>query len=345
MLPAHIAATLPDFIAARAAARGVRVLSVERLGGGAIQDNFALEVEIDGGELCGRQALVLRTDAPSAVAVSHSRRDEFALLRFVFDAGIRVPEPLWCAHRESDGAEFFLMRRVAGSADGAHIVRTLGGTPEGEALAERLAGELARLHDIGPPRAALAFLAEAPANPALARVALYRRYLDALAGDPRVAIEYALAWLERNAPQTSRVTLCHCDLRTGNYLVEDNRLSAILDWEFAAWSDPLEDLGWFCARAWRFGNWHLEAGGLTSAEHFCRAYERAAGRTLARDALDWWQVMAAVRWAIIALQQAERHSSGVQPSLALALTGRMVPEMEYDMLALIERIERRGAGG
>ena len=49
--------------------------------------------------------------------------------------------------------------------------------------------------------------------------------------------------------------------------------------------------------------------------------------------------MAAVRWAVIALQQAERHLSGGQQSLELALTGRMVPEMEFDMLTLIDSLE------
>ena len=345
MLPSAIETLLPGFIAARCGAGAVRLLGARRLGGGAIQDNFALDVDIDGGEQAGRHALVLRTDAPSAVAVSHSRRDEFALLQVAFAAGVSVPEPLWCATVESDGVEFFLMRRVTGTAEPAHITRALGGTQAGEALAVRLAGELARLHTLHPPHAALTFLVEPDGNPALARVALYRRYLDALGGGPRLAIEYTLAWLARNAPREWRVALCHCDLRTGNYLVEGESLTAILDWEFAAWSDPIEDLGWFCARAWRFGNWHLEAGGLARAEHFRRAYEQAAGREVDRAALDWWQVMAAVRWAIIALQQAERHLSGAQASLALALTGRMAPEMEFDMLSLIERAETRGAHG
>jgi hypothetical protein len=45
-----------------------------------------------------------------------------------------------------------------------------------------------------------------------------------------------------------------------------------------------------------------------------------------------------VRWAVLALQQGERHCSGEQRSLELALTGRMVPELEFDLLEQIERI-------
>ena len=63
-------------------------------------------------------------------------------------------------------------------------------------------------------------------------------------------------------------------------------------------------------------------------------YERASGRTVTPEALVYWQVMAHVRWAIIALQQAQRHLSGVERSLELALTGRIVAELEYEIIAL-----------
>eukprot|EP01035_Chromulina_nebulosa_P049233 gene49233-66860_t len=36
-------------------------------------------------------------------------------------------------------------------------------------------------------------------------------------------------------------------------MVNATGLTGILDWEFAAWGDPHEDIGWLCARCWRFG--------------------------------------------------------------------------------------------
>ena len=47
--------------------------------------------------------------------------------------------------------------------------------------------------------------------------------------------------------------------------------------------------------------------------------------------------MAHLRWAIIALQQAQRHTVGGERSLELALTGRIVHELEYEVLLLIMR--------
>ena len=44
--------------------------------------------------------------------------------------------------------------------------------------------------------------------------------------------------------------------------------------------------------------------------------------------------MAHVRWATIACQQAARHYLGEELSLELALTGYLVPELEYEILKM-----------
>jgi hypothetical protein len=44
--------------------------------------------------------------------------------------------------------------------------------------------------------------------------------------------------------------------------------------------------------------------------------------------------MAHLRWAVIALQQRERHRSAIEPSLELALTGHIVSDLELEVLAL-----------
>ena len=162
-----------------------------------------------------------------------------------------------------------------------------------------------------------------------------RRHLDAL-GLARPALEYGLAWAERRAPEPSLITLTHQDYRTGNYLVSEAGLGAILDWEFAAWGDPDSDIGWFCARCWRFGAVEREAGGIGARADFIGAYERASGRRVDPTRVRFWEVMAHIRWAVIALQQAERHLSGREPSLELALTGRIPAELELEALRLID---------
>ena len=64
-------------------------------------------------------------------------------------------------------------------------------------------------------------------------------------------------------------------------------------------------------------------------------------RSIMPIAWGWWadttgRRIAMIRWAVIALQQAERHLSGREPSLELALTGRISAELELEALRLIE---------
>ncbi|MEK0083489.1 phosphotransferase family protein [Benzoatithermus flavus] len=320
-------------------ARAVRIERMEKLGGGAIQENWGLDVRVTGGRLDGRHALVLRTDAPSRVAVSWDRAQEFRILEVAFRAGVAVPEPVaLCEDEAVIGKVFYLMRRAEGEARGHKLVRDPAVRAKGEALAARLGAELAKLHRVRPPVPELAFIPVPDRAPALWRVEEYRRHLDAL-GAKEPVLEWALTWLERHAPQGRDLCLVHADFRTGNYLVSNGELTAVLDWEFAGFSDPLEDLGWMLAKYWRFGSYELEAGGIGSREALFAGYEAEAGHEIDRAAVPYWEVMATVRWAVIALMQAARHFEGQEDSLELALTAHVLPVLELDLLTRVREIE------
>ncbi len=314
--------------------RPVEVTAMARLGGGAIQENWALDVELEGVP----EAWVLRTDAPSQVAVSWGKVEEFKILRVVHAAGLTVPRPIaLCTEPSVWSRPFYVMTRHPGEARGRLLVRDLEVDRWGPPLVARLARELALLHRLDAPLESLAFI-DLPDHPALARVAEYRGHLDEL----RIAnpvLSLALDLLAARAPSTPRRTLIHADFRLGNVLVDAGELTAILDWEFAAFGDPLEDLGWFLGRFWRFGRWSAEAGGLASEQAFVEAYQQAAGVQVDTSALLYWQLMGTVRWAVIALQQAARHFVDGELSLELALTGAVLPQLEWDILDLVEALD------
>lgn len=330
---------LRHYIQQQTGASQVSVNAFSALSGGAIQNNYALAVDCVGGEYPGFLDLVVRSDAVSQVDVSLSREQEFCVLQCAWQAGVTVPEPLWlCADPSVIGAAFCVMRRVGGTASGRQLVRGMLSEAQATALTRQLAHELARLHAVRPPDERLAFLPVPVKASALQRVEDYRAALDRI-DEPHPVIEWALNWLEDNAPARGELVLCHGDFRTGNYMVDEGRLSGVLDWEFASWSDPLEDLGWLCAKSWRFGRNDREVGGIGHKRDLFSAYTQASGRTVDGRQVLYWEAMGLTRWAIIALQQAQRHSSGEESSLELALTGRMVPEMEYDLLCHIGRME------
>jgi len=317
-----------------AAGAPVVILAHARLSGGAIQQNIALSVTLGG----VAEAWVLRTDNAATLAVSLGRGAEFALLQAAHAAGVMVAEPLFgCEDRSVIGAPFFVMRRVSGSAAGHGAAKRAAAMGGDAALAAEHGRQIARIHRIRPPRADLGFLGEPPADATAAFIARMRGRLDE-AGTPRPPLEYGLRMMERQAPAPLPPVLCHNDFRTGNTMQDAGRITAVLDWEFAAWGDPHEDLGWFTARCWRFGQNHLEAGGIGPMEAFLAGYAAEAGWQPDPGRVRFWQLGATIRWAVIAADQAARHLSGQEPSLELALTGHMVPELEWDVLNQAEAL-------
>lgn len=308
-----------------------KITDLRLMTGGAIQQNWLLDVTVNGVPL----ETVLRTDATSSLEDSLSRAQEYALFKHAFGAGVTVPEPLWLSNDPKwIGKPFFIMRRVEGTAAGHKIVRNdaMGGGYK--ILAKRLGQELALIHATKYGQAELDFLTRPTPNPALSRIAEYRAALDAT-DMPQPTLEWGLFWLEQNAPEPVKdLVLCHNDFRTGNYMVTEQALTGILDWEFAAWGDPLQDIGWFCAKCWRFGAANNEAGGISDRAGFYAGYEQTSGASIDQNAVLYWEVMATMRWAIIAMKQGDRHISGREPSLELALTRHIVPELELDILQM-----------
>ncbi|MGA0817230.1 MAG: phosphotransferase, partial [Burkholderiaceae bacterium] len=129
----------------------------------------------------------------------------------------------------------------------------------------------------------------------------------------------------------STASVCHNDFRLGNLMMdsESGRLTAVLDWEFAAWGDVMADIGWLTAPCWRFGGAKPVAGfgelddlvsGLSSTMD---ATEAQRLQTRLQNELAFWQRYAHLRWAIIAAQQGERAVPGDVEALELLITGCM----------------------
>lgn len=329
------AAALTAFIAEQMGRDDVRLRSCRRLEGGAVQENWRLEITTGQALQEERQALVLRTDARTSLPDSRPKEEEFALLKTAFEAGVLVPEPLWlCQDERVIGAPFLVTRAIAGTARGRAITALNQREDGNPALLKALASELAKIHEIKNLPTDLAFLQPNKTIPAVAEIAQWRRELNTLPG-AWPALEWGLRWCENHLPpRPDELCLVHGDFRSGNYMVEpaSGWLTGILDWEFASWGDPMSDLGWFCAACWRFDRPDLEAGGIGTRASLYAAYEAASGRSPDPSAVYFWEVLAHIRWAIIAIQQGLRFFKGGEQSLDLALTGRLRPAQVQKIL-------------
>jgi aminoglycoside phosphotransferase (APT) family kinase protein len=335
---------LSEFVRTAAAAERAD-LSVDRaLPGTAGRTHCLITADIGDASFAGRHAVVLRGEAEARGLDTLASAEEFAIRQVAFRAGLTTPEPLWLEPSgDVLGKPFMILRHAAGVTDAATLQDALS-VEEGDRLAYRLGQELARLHrialDSGP--AEIAFLPRPGADWAAQRASSWRAGLDAIA-QPQPCFEWAINWFEDHAPKVERFVLCHRDLRLGNLVADGEQLVGILDFEQVAWSDPMEDLGWLCARGARHGLPEREAGGIGSREALYDGYKDVAGHAVDDDRVRFWEIAAALRHGIVSLQHAAAPAGDAERGLEAALTGLQALEAEYDLLLETEHYGAEGA--
>jgi len=313
----------------------VEVRGVAPISGGACQENFRVQLEVNGAPV----VMALRSDARTSLPGSIGRRVEYALIEAAHGAGVPTPAARWLTEDLlRPGAAAYFMDWVDGQAIGARVTRHPGLAAARAVLPEQLARGLVAIHSITPSTHPDLPVSRAPftpeADPALATLEFVRSIMDALP-HKRPACELIYRWLVENAPPPGPITLVHADFRTGNFMVRPDGLAAVLDWEFAHWGDPMEDIGYLCVRDWRFGVVDKPAGGLCDRATFCRAYTAAGGAEIDPRRMHFWEVCGNMRWGVAAALQGERYARG-EPDFELLAIPRRANEMEYEALRLIE---------
>jgi aminoglycoside phosphotransferase (APT) family kinase protein len=153
--------------------------------------------------------------------------------------------------------------------------------------------------------------------------------------EPHPVFEIAIRWLDSHRPKEFPHRIVHGDFRMGNIIVGTDGLRAVLDWEGAHIGDPMEDLGWVCTKAWRFGGAHPVAG-VGSYDDLLDGYEHISGVRPDMDVLKWWVILGSLRWGIICMWQASFHLDNISRSHELAAIGRRVCENEWDLIEMLE---------
>ncbi|HXY81106.1 MAG TPA: phosphotransferase family protein [Gaiellaceae bacterium] len=289
------------------------------LAGGASKEAWA--VDADGERLLVRRA---------AVGVIHrhtlSLVDELAVLEAAYEAGVKVPRPYGYV-ADLAGREAFVMERLEGETIGRRVVQRPELEAARAALPLQLAEELAKVHAI--PAERVPFLTGA----AIERMVEELDDVD----EPHPAIELGLWWLREHRPPARPPVVSHGDYRIGNVVVDERGLVGLLDWEFAHLDDPARDLSFGLVRAWRFGVDGKRLGGIGDVEPYLARYNELTGFDVRPEELDYWELAGNVAWAIGCLTQAQRHLSGQDRSVELAILGRLGAEVEYEICHLLER--------
>lgn len=294
----------------------VEVHDLVRLTGGSSREIWALTLRRDGTS----RPVILRRDPPGEVRTDGAGL-EVRVMTAARAAGVPVPEVLAVT---SDAAHGLLLERVDGDSLPRQVLKADELAEARAVLAHQCGRALGALHAATPPDDV----------PRIHRLDEYRGVLDAL-GQDRPVLELAYRWLIDHRPPPRADVLAHGDFRLGNLIVGPEGLRSVLDWESAHLGSPLEDLGWICVPAWRFGGPH-PVGGFGTVKDLLAGYADGGGSAdISTDEVHWAIVLGTWVWSVGCLQQAERHRSGATRSIDLAAVGRRVVENEADLLDLI----------
>ncbi len=295
---------------------GVSVHDLVRLSGGASRETYRFTAD-------GRSLILQRQRGGDARDMSV----EAAVVRAAGRSGMPVAEVLASGDHSSPlGASFMVLTAVDGETIARKILRDPEYATARTHLAEDLGHALAQLHAIDP--------ATVPELRETDELEYYRTMLDTL-GQPHPTFELTFRWLDAHRPTSTRRAVVHGDFRLGNVIVGVDGLRAVLDWELAHVGDPLEDLGWLCTKAWRFGS-PLPVAGVGTYDQLFSAYEDAGGGPVDPDAARWWEVLGTLKWGIMCIIQANVHLLGHSRSHELAAIGRRVCENEHDLFLALE---------
>ena len=284
-----------------------------------------------------RRGFCLRKDPGCGLLREMSSLEEqFRVLKALEPTAVPTPKVYWYEPDPSIlGGPFLVMEKVPGnvpnpwskSGEEAYAEAAVRGV-----LPRSFTEALAALHNVDWKAAGLDFLGvPGPGKHfALREVAKWEAFAREVGGDPHPVLLELFDWLKANAPECRKLVLVHGAYRTGNLLIDDDRISAILDWELQVIGDPMYDVSYVLSELNRGGSPLLSQ--VVPREQFFEDYQRLTGIEIDLEACRYYDLLYTMRTAIFWLSASHLFSDGKSKDLRLARTTYALPVV-LDMAA------------
>ena len=319
--------------------RAVRVSELRRFTVGFSWRTFGMKVH---GLEAGDQAtpLILRLGSDAGLFAPYSALPEVLSLRSLEGSAVPVPKALW--HSDDPailGAPFMFCSHVQGAAVVPWVSPSAPPLDEGyrRALGEQFIDALAALHSLDwakRPVAALAY-GITPENAARLNVEAWEAHIRRWALRPYPLAEWGIRWLKANAPVAPRVAVVHGDYRTGNFLEQGGKITAILDWELVHLGDPHEDLGWASLPMYMGGSPHICR--LAEPDWFYRRYGEKAGLRVSMASVHYYQVFSFLKLAATHMAATRCFEDGRSNDMRMPAMGSQIATCLRQMDKAIQR--------
>lgn len=303
---------------------------VERIAVGWSHETWLFDLCFDEQGEPRRLGLCLRRDPGNALLRHLSDLGEqFRVLECLADTALPTPKPWFY---ESDpailDAPFLVMEKVPGECPspwGREGRAWYAAAASRGVLPAHFTQTLATLHTLDWRAAGLEFLGVPSGTDGFARreIAKWRELVAVSEHPPEPVLTDLIGWLEDNVPPTDRLALVHGAWRTGNLLIHEDRISAVLDWELQVIGDPMYDVAYVLSDLNREGTELLS--NLVEREAFCRDYEAATGYVIDAAAVRYYDALYAMRSCAFWMSASGLYASGQSDDVRLARTAWSVP--------------------
>ena len=311
-------------------AEGLRLTGVERIAVGWSHETWLFDAEWQEAGQPRRQGMCLRRDPGNALLRHLSDLgQQYRVLKALEATPLAAPKVWWY---ESDpailDAPFLVMEKVPGSCPspwGREGRAFYQAAAERGELPRSFTQTLATLHTLDWRAAGLEFLGVPGGGADFARreIAKWRELIALSEHPPEPVLTDLIGWLEANARGSSRVTLVHGAYRTGNLLIHEDRISAVLDWELQVLGDPMYDVAYVLSDLNREGTDLLS--NLVDRDAFYRDYEAATGFTIDDEICRYYNALYAMRSVAFWMSASGLYADGRSNDIRLARTRWSVP--------------------
>ncbi len=323
-------ARIRSYLAKQFGADDLRLSAVERIAVGWSHETWLFDATWTTEGAAHTQGLCLRRDPGNALLREMSDlRLQFRVLSCLDATVIPTPRPYFFED-DADilGSPFLVMEKVPGTCpspwgrDGRAFYQAAA---DRGVLPDSFTDTLVQLHTLDWRAAGLEFLGVPDAGDDFARreIAKWRALIDASAHDVDPVLVDLLCWLDANAPATERLALVHGAYRTGNLLIDNDRVSAVLDWETQVIGDPMYDVAYVLSDLNREGTDLLS--NLVERDAFVRRYEAGTGIQIDLDVCRYYQLLYGMRSAAFWMSASGLYATGRNRDLRLARTEWSIP--------------------
>lgn len=262
--------------------------------------------------------------------------EQYRVLRALEPTPVPTPKVYWYEEDASLlGGPFFLMEKVEGEVPNPWA--KAGKQYYAEAarrgkLSRSFVEALATLHNLDWQAAGLAFLGvPGPGTDfALREIAKWESLIQQSRRKPEPVLTEVLMWLKANAPKTRRLAFVHGAYRTGNLIIKDDAVAAIIDWELQVIGDPMYDVAYVLSDLNREGSPLLSC--VVEREFFLDYYQQLTGLSVDLEVCRYYEILYMMRSTAFWLSASGLFAEGKTKDLRLARTAYSVPVV-LDMAA------------